>query len=66
MLSSPKPGQRVQVWYGPKAKWAMPHHGKVGRVTTVGTGRPRNHGVTLDDGACIVVPAGNLRAEGRP
>jgi hypothetical protein len=57
MVSSPKIGQEVQLWYKDRS---MPMHGKVGVVVVAGRGRPRNHGVRVG-GAVVVVPAGNLR-----
>jgi hypothetical protein len=62
MISSPKVGQRVQVWY--RKEWAafMPWHGKLGTVVVASRGKPRNHGVFIPGFATIVVvPAGNLR-----
>lgn len=61
MISWPKVGQRVQVWYRKEWAWYMPHHGKLGTIEIACRGRPRNHGVLLDDGISTVVPAGNLR-----
>ena len=74
MLSSPKTGDRVQVWYATKPRRrgavvpaeVMPHHGKCGLVEIAGRGRPRNHMVLLDDGDRVIVPAGNLRPEPEP
>ena len=60
MLLNPKIGQDVQVWYRIGIRHVMPHHGKVGRVTVVSRGRPRNHGVQID-GVTVPVPCGNLR-----
>ncbi len=61
MIWSPKPGQRVQLWYRQSAAGAMPHHGQSGNVMCVGSGRgPRNAAVRLD-GEVVVVPRGNLR-----
>ena len=59
MLMHPKFGQRVQCWYKDRA---MPHHGKFGTVIAPASkGRgPRNHLIRLEDGAEVVVPAGNL------
>ncbi len=69
MISNPKKGQRVQIWYAVTPKRIgerapseyMPHHAAVGRVTISGRGRPRNHGVLLDTGEFVAIPAGNLR-----
>lgn len=67
MIRHPRPGQRVQIWYARDYAHMMPLHGRVGRVVTVSTGRPRNHGVEVDDGRRVAVPAGNLReVQGEP
>jgi hypothetical protein len=63
VLTNPRPGCRVQLWYGPRY---LPHvrpglHGACGVLVVVGTGRPRNHGVRLDNGEVVIVPCGNLR-----
>lgn len=60
MLSNPKVGQRVQVWYGRRSRALMPLHGRTGTLIISSRGRPRNHGVLID-GSLYVVPAGNLR-----
>lgn len=66
MISNPKVGQLVQVWYANKCKPrelfvdAFPLHGKLGRVAVVSRGKPRNHGVEIE-GTLHVVPCGNLR-----
>ena len=60
MLSSPRLGQRVQVWYRSELRDAMPLHGLQGIVEVVGRGRPRNHGVRIGR-ELYTVPAGNLR-----
>ena len=60
MMSSPKAGQIVQIWYGPNTRDAMPWHGKKGVVLVVGRARPRNHVIEVG-GVKVVVPAGNLR-----
>lgn len=57
VLSNPRLLQPVRLHYKNRA---MPHHGKCGVVVIVGKGRPRNHGVQLEDGTRTVVPAGNL------
>jgi len=57
MMLNPRIGQRVQCWYKNRA---LPLHGKIGIVTVVSRGKPRNHGVTID-GMLYVVPCGNLR-----
>ncbi len=69
MISNPRPGQRVRLHYATKPARKgcptkadyMPHHGALGRVEIAGRGRPRNHGVRLDSGRFVVVPAGNLQ-----
>jgi hypothetical protein len=60
MLSCPKVGTLVQVWYAAQWRAFMPLHGRLGIVRVSGRGRPRNHGVEID-GVVWVVPAGNLR-----
>ena len=60
MLSCPKIGQRVQVWYRASLRSLMPLHGRVGIVRVSSRGKPRNHGVEID-GVTYVVPCGNLR-----
>ncbi len=60
MVSSPRPGQRVQCWYASRFAHLWLYHGRVGVVRVVGKGRPRSHGVELG-GVVVVVPAGNLR-----
>jgi len=68
MISSPRKGQTVQIWYRttpfpnglPAPSTWMPWHGKIGTVEIVCKGRPRNHGVLID-GTLVGVPAGNLR-----
>ena len=60
MLSNPRKGDRVQVWYAERKRDGMPLHGLVGTVVVVSKKRPRNHGVEID-GRMHVVPAGNLR-----
>ncbi len=62
MISYPKPGDRVQVWYRMSLRLIMPLHGLVGRVAVVGRGKPRNHGVEIGRlRHFYVVPCGNLR-----
>lgn len=61
MISNPRLGQRVQLWYGKPHREVMPHHVRLGTVEIVGRARPRNHGIRLDGGPLVVVPAGNLR-----
>ncbi len=72
MLANPKRGERVVVHYRTKpaggmpapAEW-MPYHGRHGEITIVSRGKPRNHGVRLDDGTETVIPCGNLYREKR-
>lgn len=64
MISNPRLGQRVRLHYAAKKRAVHPHHGKLGTVFVAGKGKPRNHGIELDDGTRVVVPCGNLvRAE---
>jgi len=60
VLTNPKIGQEVQVWYRAGVRLVAPLHGKVGRVAERGRGRPRNHAVKID-GLTFIVPCGNLR-----
>lgn len=60
MISNPKPGQQVQLWYAKKAAHLWPLHGRIGVVRIVGKGKPRNHGIEID-GQTVIVPCGNLR-----
>lgn len=60
MISNPRIGQLVQVWYRKGLRDAMPLHGRIGEVEVVSRGHPRNHGIRID-GVLYVVPAGNLR-----
>lgn len=76
MISHPKIGQRVQVWYRTTAKAKgfappadyMPYHACCGTVRITSNPRrldglmaPRNVLVQMDTGQCISVPCGNLR-----
>jgi len=67
MISYPRPGQRVQLWYNKRlaAGWCAAYHGLIGTVTTVSSGPgPRNVRVRIDRGGyCegVIVPRGNLR-----
>lgn len=60
MISCPRVGQSVQVWYRWESRPYRPLHGLVGTVAVASRGRPRNHGVVIG-GVLQVVPAGNLR-----
>jgi hypothetical protein len=59
MLSNPKPGTQIKVWYRSTLRDFMPLHGKVGVVVRVSRGKPRNHVVEID-GEEYAVPFGNL------
>ena len=59
MLVNPRLNQKVQVWYAKSYCSTMPLHGKIGKIVTVGSGKPRNHGVEIG-GKFYVVPCGNL------
>jgi len=62
VIFHPRPGQRVRIHYAKRSAPIMPHHGKVGVVRLVSSGRgPRNVGVEVD-GRTVVVPRGNLIA----
>ena len=64
MLTCPRIGQWVVLHYNQRLapSGAVPHHGEVGTVVIRTTmGKPRNHGIRLDDGTLVVVPCGNLR-----
>jgi len=60
MISNPRLGQIVQLWYRASLRPIAPDHGRVGTVVARAKGRPRNHGVSID-GRLTIVPAGNLR-----
>ena len=62
MLTNPKPGTRVQVWYRRQVAPHMPLHGRIVTVITASRRRPRNVLVALDR-EMYVVPCGNLRKE---
>lgn len=64
MLTCPRIGQPVQVWYAAPAAAAMPHHGAMGIVVARKTkGRPRNH-LVLVGAVTVVIHCGNLRRAG--
>ncbi len=64
MVSNPKSGTRVRINYRKKLREVMPFHGRTGTVEIPGRGKPRNHGVRLDQcNTMVVVPAGNLVPE---
>lgn len=61
MMSNPRKGQTVQLWYGPRWRPHCPYHGAIGVVVRIGRGPgPRNHGIRVG-GRFVVVPCGNLR-----
>lgn len=60
MLSNPRKGTLAQVWYNKRIAPEMHLHGKIGVITVVSKGKPRNHGITIE-GRLWVVPCGNLR-----
>lgn len=62
MIANPKQNDLVELRYNPKAR-QMPGslHAKAGQVIIAGRGKPRNHGIVLNDGRFVVVPCGNLR-----
>lgn len=62
MITNPRLGQRIQIWYGRQHRDAMPWHGRLGTLEIAGRARPRNHGIRIDGGPVVVVPAGNLRS----
>ena len=61
MISRPRIGQPVQLWYAAGKRSVAPDHAAVGvvEITSPGPG-PRNVGVQID-GRLVVVPCGNLR-----
>jgi hypothetical protein len=72
MMSHPRPGQRVQIWYRAAMAAIMPYHRRIATVAIVAHGKPRNHGVILTHGQIVygtllvIVPAGNLRPAPAP
>jgi len=61
MISNPRQGDTVQVWYREGLRHAMPLHGRVGTVVHASRGKPRNHGIRIG-GKVYVVPCGHLRS----
>lgn len=64
MLTCPRIGQQVVLHYNRRMvdSGAARYHGRVGTVVIRSTkGKPRNHGIRLDDGTLVVVACGNLR-----
>lgn len=59
-MANPKPFSLARIHYRKDIAPLMPHHGKTGRIVVVSKGRPRNHGVELQDGTIVCVPCGNL------
>jgi hypothetical protein len=60
VISNPRPGQRVRVWYRASLRPYVRYHGREGLVVTPGRGRPRNHTVRVGEDL-VIIPAGNLR-----
>jgi hypothetical protein len=60
MLTNPRIGSVVQVWYRVSFQEMMPHHGALGVVLFAKQKRPRNHVIDIK-GVPAVVPFGNLR-----
>jgi hypothetical protein len=63
MITNPRQGQAVTIWYGKKLRGWMPLHGKTGVVEIVCRGKPRNHGVRVN-GVLYAIPCGNLQPGG--
>lgn len=59
MMANPKKGTRVRLHYRVVMRTVCPH-GATGTVEIISRGRPRNHGIRLDDGRLVAVPCGNL------
>ena len=62
MLVNPKINQLVEIRYNPKMRGGelgTNLHGKTGRVVIAGKGKPRNHGILIDD-AVFIIPCGNI------
>jgi len=73
MIWQPKPGQRVRIRYRCGIAEQMPHHNCAGTVIRAGRGPGSiNAEVRLDSDAVggewlsVIVPRGNLFAEGNP
>ena len=60
MILNPIIGKRYQVWYRKEVAPEMPLHGKIGVAVIASRGKPRNHGIKIDN-IIYVVPCGNLR-----
>lgn len=70
MLTNPRPGQEVQIWYRAEMRELMRFHGCGGYVAASAPARrpgrksgPRNHLVQVGL-LFLIVPAGNLRKVG--
>lgn len=67
MLTAPRIGQFVRLWYAERKRCDHPHHGRLGVVQVVAKGPgPRNHGILLvrsgdNSEVGAGVPAGNLQ-----
>lgn len=60
MIYHPRVGTDARIHYAKDRRSQFPHHGRIGRIVSVGKGPgPRNVGVLID-GATVVVPRGNL------
>lgn len=62
MLSNPKPNQRCRIRYRKGLRDHMPYHDRIATVVIPGRGKPRNHGVRIDD-TLIAIHAGQLMME---
>jgi len=60
MVASPKPGQRVKIWYRKENRY-LRYHASIGTVLISGRGKPRNHLIGIGSGHKVVVPCGNLQ-----
>ena len=61
MLRNATIGQAVELRYRAPLRPTTGLHGHRGEIVVAGRGRPRNHGVRLDDGRVVIVPAGHVR-----
>lgn len=62
MLVNPKINQLVEIRYNPKLRGGQLGailHGKLGRVVIIGKGKPRNHGILIDN-TVFIIPCGNI------
>ena len=66
MISNPKQGQKVFLWYAEKKRPWAPYHGKRAVVVLPGNGKPKNHLVKICDilpsrgDRLVAAPSGNL------